>query len=288
MSASQKRITQRAPQSCVQCTKRKLRCSKAIPCSNCIDRGMSNRCHREAVILSSSEIHRRGKVERRSTSKAERRSATRAIGGPSLVQSLERVQSPTPSNASNDVQYRSTNDGDLAIEAAISLESLAWGAGAHQTSNSNEWHSPLSTVAYEIDRLIDRRRILDILDFHQKRVAWMHNVIYMPVFIKECQQYLAGLVKQDTAWLSLYSAVLCTSVYYMGEDQHHRLGLQDGYCLSQRLFKLTMDSLANSDFMTAQSVYSMQAICVILLCAHVLGYVYLFTAIIIHHPFQMS
>jgi hypothetical protein len=46
------RVTQRAPRSCYPCSKRKMRCSKTIPCHHCIRRNIKEQCAREDVVLS--------------------------------------------------------------------------------------------------------------------------------------------------------------------------------------------------------------------------------------------
>lgn len=43
------RSTQRPPKSCTQCTRRKVRCSKTIPCRQCIHRKLEQLCSREVV-----------------------------------------------------------------------------------------------------------------------------------------------------------------------------------------------------------------------------------------------
>ncbi|WVW85886.1 hypothetical protein I302_107924 [Kwoniella bestiolae CBS 10118] len=45
------RRTQRAPQSCSNCTKRKVKCTKVLPCTECLDRGLGSSCRREAVVV---------------------------------------------------------------------------------------------------------------------------------------------------------------------------------------------------------------------------------------------
>lgn len=46
------RVSQRAPLSCYPCSKRKMRCSKTVPCFHCVRRQIPEQCVREAVILS--------------------------------------------------------------------------------------------------------------------------------------------------------------------------------------------------------------------------------------------
>ncbi|ORX40003.1 hypothetical protein BD324DRAFT_607140 [Kockovaella imperatae] len=45
------RTTQRAPQSCLECTRRKIKCDKEQPCRACISRGEADQCRREAVVV---------------------------------------------------------------------------------------------------------------------------------------------------------------------------------------------------------------------------------------------
>lgn len=49
--ASMMRRTQRAPRRCQECSARKIRCNKVIPCEPCIRRGQAARCTRETVIV---------------------------------------------------------------------------------------------------------------------------------------------------------------------------------------------------------------------------------------------
>ncbi len=51
LNIKQPRKTQRAPKSCTFCAKRKIRCSKTIPCNSCIKRGTPHLCTREVVLV---------------------------------------------------------------------------------------------------------------------------------------------------------------------------------------------------------------------------------------------
>jgi len=48
---SQPRVTQRAPKSCTECTRRRIKCTKDVPCRPCIARGQRAECRREVVLL---------------------------------------------------------------------------------------------------------------------------------------------------------------------------------------------------------------------------------------------
>ncbi|CDK26970.1 unnamed protein product [Kuraishia capsulata CBS 1993] len=45
------RFSKRAPRACENCSKRKVKCDKKIPCQTCVSRGLSHSCGREMVIV---------------------------------------------------------------------------------------------------------------------------------------------------------------------------------------------------------------------------------------------
>lgn len=51
MENTTRRVTQRAPQACQRCSAKKMRCSKTVPCDECISQGMAVQCRREGVIV---------------------------------------------------------------------------------------------------------------------------------------------------------------------------------------------------------------------------------------------
>ncbi|KII95904.1 hypothetical protein PLICRDRAFT_34850 [Plicaturopsis crispa FD-325 SS-3] len=50
------RITQRAPMSCIECTRRKTKCDRKVPCSSCIRRSAGSTCTRERVLVKGTTI----------------------------------------------------------------------------------------------------------------------------------------------------------------------------------------------------------------------------------------
>jgi hypothetical protein len=267
MLAPEKRITQRAPQSYVQCSRRKLRCSKLIPCTNCVERGMKDRCHREAVILTrqnsrsgnisrprsqrrslhrdnvEATVPRAGEHEiplisdaheRSSSSSPGLRSAHEELGAPMesdrSLRSLRPRLSPmpipeydiassiaasmskrAPCNTQDDTADFSTrpDEGDLAIEAAMSLECLAW--GSYREQEPTGLSPAVLAVIDQLQSLVGKQEAQEIILFYQSYVAWMHNVLYMPLFTRHCDVYLSRRLQPDVAGLTSYSAVLCVS-----------------------------------------------------------------------------
>lgn len=240
--SSTHRVTQRAPKSCVYCSRRKLRCSKNIPCTNCVDRGIQVRCHREAVTLSSLSLQQKSR-QQSSPVETERRASqsltmTSISGSPSTAPVEDQMRcnfgalrQSRPARATesssdvfmniqepidtipvegNEVSSMGPSEGDLAIEAAMSLESLAWGT-AHVEHNKLLPSSTMLGLMEELQSFVTTQKVRDILRFHKANVAWMHNVVYMPLFIRECESYLTRRLQRDAAWLSLYCAVLCVS-----------------------------------------------------------------------------
>lgn len=99
--------------SCTQCARRKVRCSKTIPCSSCMDRGLASECHihsRDGLLNTghargsedcTSSLHEAVPSETRSaprpTSSHECDAAHRAYSPLTLVQDQTRQYSPVGS-----------------------------------------------------------------------------------------------------------------------------------------------------------------------------------------------
>lgn len=88
------RISQRAPTSCQQCSRRKVKCSKEIPCSSCVSRGLALECRRESVVLSKrTDHHHRLTRRRRQGRQAESLQIDETVPG---------LSTPLPSNSNFD------------------------------------------------------------------------------------------------------------------------------------------------------------------------------------------
>jgi hypothetical protein len=267
------RVTQRAPRSCYPCSKRKMRCSKTIPCHHCIRRNITEQCAREAVVLSKtlpdglpstpgalqhiinsaeSRDDRRyenssahdGGTSTSSTLTSTASSSPNAVGALSSAHLIRRhfgvsgwnstspvistttamagisssCQSPQAPNASfrnavnqstliGSISSQRPAESHIEMEAANSLETLAWGSHKNfvEMNHGRNW-------ALRIQGSLSSPQEREVLQFHQNHVAWTHNVLHMPTFIDECE--LHRQTQQSlprVGWLSLYYAVLSVS-----------------------------------------------------------------------------
>ncbi|CAK7235698.1 hypothetical protein SCUCBS95973_009355 [Sporothrix curviconia] len=106
----------------------------------------------------------------------------------------------------------------------------------------------------------------------------MWSTVYMPLFARDCEAAVlrpAGgstcSLQSDTAWVSLYCAVPCTGVYYMGGREHRQLGLNEGYAVARALYQLTVEAINAPDFIVVQSSENTRRIKVLLACANTMG-----------------
>lgn len=240
---SAQRVTQRAPKSCYPCSKRKMRCSKTTPCTACVRRDIPEQCHREAVVLSKTLSDHQPNPRRQQKSKSKsvetndhetfRREEAQAIVCRTVTVSegshsnfLNHTSSSPPASVDNNSSgnsyearwiptrptadntpsqtSESPTDGHLTMEAANTLESLAWGSHRAAVEVYNGRNR-----AWNIQGSLSNAQESSVLDFHRVHIAWTHNVLHMSTFIRECQNHRQPQqTLPEAGWLSLYYAVL--------------------------------------------------------------------------------
>lgn len=209
------RISQRKPLSCTSCAKKKLRCSKSIPCTSCIDRGLEASCAREKVIVRkkhqrSSSIGEGSSLGTATTSNNGPVShASEVSGSPLTIDSLCDASSPEATKS----QHPSAAVPD---DAPVTLENLALGrqrilnmrfTGGNLLNEPDDpaWLPP------QIDFIVSLAQARVLLAYHTRHLAWIHNVLHMPTFVEECENAFAQYVLKSRAWIALFYAFLCVS-----------------------------------------------------------------------------
>lgn len=168
------------------------------------------------------------------------------------------------------VEHSEHNSGEvLAMEAANTLESLAW--GSHQSLAQ----PPVDRIPWwETETLLTIEQEEAILHFHQENIAWTHNVLYLPKFIADYRRLRREGRLPHANWLASYYAIISVqrnltrnnkkirltyiqvSLLYMSRSQADDLGLQDASSTAQDFYQLTLQSLQTCDSaMTHDSMF---------------------------------
>lgn len=183
------RRSQRQPLSCLNCARQKIRCSKTIPCTACIDRGQDATCHRESVEVTSTRKRRRVSSFEPLEPEDEQQAFTpaQAASPPSLAYTRDVTHGPmsstphqsplTPASVSQSRVPHIQND------AVVTLEFLSHGRqsilriGDVAPSKPYYATTPAQRVeeSFSWDPLITIEQAHLMLAFHQERLAWMHN-----------------------------------------------------------------------------------------------------------------
>lgn len=206
-----------------------MRCSKELPCSNCIRRDIVEDCRREVVVLTK---HQKNQPS------SNRTSITPAAGNdsPSIPSSAVEQSGSTPSantssapehaarlkvlNASDATVSPAASRGELAMEAANALESLAW--GSHRASKVLQTDRPFAApVDVPGDYMISAWQEDVMLQFHRESIAWTHNICHMPAFIRQCRAYRNTKSLPDQMWLALYHAIISVSRQLCPDSRSH-------------------------------------------------------------------
>ncbi|KAK6384706.1 hypothetical protein LTS17_002269 [Exophiala oligosperma] len=242
-----------------------MRCSKEIPCTNCLKRGLAAECHREPVLLTK---------QRRlnNTASNERQFYHDRPTSPVTLNQVEGADtclhedSPDAATLSSGHQRREPGSETFGV-----LESLAWGRYSNTAQSTNSRRPASYETSEDCPNLLPLQQENAILAFQKDEIAWMHNVLHIPTFIEEWEQRRQQPRDRWTAMDALYFALMATGLYYMSSDQHEQIGIRAGYRLSEKLYHKAIMVLDLADFMLEHSIYSIQAICVFLPCAYGFG-----------------
>ncbi|KAL4902890.1 hypothetical protein BDW74DRAFT_186556 [Aspergillus multicolor] len=281
MSAARQRLA------CVECTRRKIRCDKVVPCRNCTRRGTT--CTRSKENKSDSLVEKlQARVQQLEATVLELSQANRPPMTPAADNAVERAAEP---------------DAEIG-DAATILEFLAWGRRKNPTyCNSLNIQSPGDVTAEVDDRgygqqalspgpdrasagaylqlLLPRRALVErLVAFHCDNVLWYHGSFDENEFLNQVDAFYRvaqGRVSHhsvDLQWLALFFAVLCGAISCAPGRSAESWGFQPWQqtCLAQRWYKAVSTCLHHADFTACHSVYAIQAVGTLTMSAHLLGF----------------
>ncbi|KAJ5496915.1 hypothetical protein N7463_008902 [Penicillium fimorum] len=246
------RVSQRQPQACRECTKRKRKCDKQNPCSRC--KRLNLKCSIEVVQLRRNAVQHGSEIEFLQSLVADLESSP-SDPVPPIVQKirnrvfrLETGQDPAESDVSNTpsappessttedrapgkaslgVTDNTSNQIDSSLLTAI--EHLAWGRNSagcfpHRTCSCQYRKDGLQSLSgtspflahgpsLELNSAFPSSTDAQkLIKFHLCHLAWHHNCIHGPTFLEQCELFWVTGKFDDPLWQALYFAILSSTV----------------------------------------------------------------------------
>lgn len=200
------RVSQRTPKSCRQCAQRKMRCSKEIPCANCLKRGLAGECHREPVLLTKQRrLNHPANNERQFYHDDSTSPLT-----PNHLNAVERPETCLPTGSPDAANLSSPEHQrrDPGSETFGVLESLAWGRYTNTPQSTHSRRPARYETSDDCPNLLPLQQEDAILAFQKDEIAWMHNVLHMPTFIAKWAERRQQPRDRWTAMDALYFALM--------------------------------------------------------------------------------
>jgi len=228
-NASTARTTQRLPLSCIECSRRKIKCDRSIPCRPCIDRGDDLGCHREQVTIKG-ELQNTGPGRRKTFEELQlqveelsRRieDLEKGVTYPARDESYGKSRPASPLNVDT------TRLPGIMEEAALGIgETSRWQAISRSEMDGTqhsyrEWYSPKSLEAC-LAVLPSQSQARALVTMYQDNAGWITGSVHISTFLKQQDRFwieLESHTVQDDMWLALYFAVLSVSAFFVEDDR---------------------------------------------------------------------
>lgn len=203
------RATQRAPRSCINCSARKVKCDRSVPCANCIRRGQSDTCVRETVLIRGQETTYRN--DARIPTYEELSSETQRLRN-ELDVLRSQANSPVPSPRKRPLLIPSASSKRFPVKGSAHelLEKRLWDdcASSMNRSSVTSWNDIILPTRSVSERLVS---------FDKTWNSWVHYAVEYPQMSNECNDFLnlleqgTPLNETDPAWLAVYFSILSVS-----------------------------------------------------------------------------
>lgn len=224
---------------CMECTRRKLRCSKHIPCSACVERGLTQLCRRRTEDATRAPLPSADRTGRPSPDSRPRVSSASTLwseaSGNHLINSLSehipalgdrpRVEqsssgpscaAPSPMHLPQSRPAHRKIVDNVSENAAVMLEFLALSrqsvlqiaeVGRSQSPPRNE------TVVETFDPVLTADQVRAMMLYHQECISWIHNVVHLPTFRDQCEQLFIDTAALQGGWLAVYYAMIAVCFF---------------------------------------------------------------------------
>ncbi|KAI4942308.1 hypothetical protein J4E86_010110 [Alternaria arbusti] len=231
MSEAGIKTSQRVSRSCVECSRRKIRCDKKSPCAPCVRRNAGNSCRRPIVRV-------RGQLTVYADSDAasaedvqledllRERGALRAqIAELETALALSKPCAHSRTSESTDYSAPSASLEDLipAFEQFdIGITTNAAREGGEKDL-IDRLYEPAADPIYLL--LPSKDASIQLVTFSLQTLGWLHCAVDADVFFGEHEEFWqstqlgAGIDRARRPWLVVYLAVLAVGILYFNPDE---------------------------------------------------------------------
>lgn len=216
---------------------------------------------------------------------------------------------PAPTYSGNIGASTSTNGpaGDVDNTPSV-LEFLTWGRSKlsdydlkaldllkepHQTGNAglpkdngSDWdisngHGGTGAAQVSFLQLLlpNRTQVFQLVDYHISSILWYHGCFHGPTFYEELKEVYKGpsglqVRNMDLRWTGLLFAIMAGSMTCANEQIASSWGFKrsERAKLTRQWYKATVTCLNLADYMWRHHIYSVEAITVLTMSAHILGF----------------
>ncbi|KAF5263096.1 hypothetical protein FOXYS1_6151 [Fusarium oxysporum] len=284
------RSSQRSVLACTNCSRRKIKCSKTIPCTACVRQSKAAQCQREPVTVVS---RRPVGCSKASTALDDPppvpvpEAASVATVSPASIEEVPTTVNPAAGSTATSINDSlpqidermiehllaslSTPDTRLTNEAAAMLEFLT-----HGRRNILDQFIGRESISTSMTQPVQKWNIFlpvedarSLLAIHEKHLAWMHNTVHMPTFLREFDENILKIAC-DSNWIALYYALLSQTLYHLDNDYLSSLPrpITVDSKASRTLFDKSREMLQKAEFMDKHKLTSVQTICLLVQVAH--------------------
>ncbi|KAJ4390870.1 hypothetical protein N0V93_004469 [Gnomoniopsis smithogilvyi] len=300
------RVSQRRPRACQECTKKKIKCDKELPCARC--RRLDLQCSRELVKIKSNVTQHAAEIAFLESVTSELEGASSQGDLQLIIQKLKdrtaKLQygdHPMPAaqprrglasgvavKESQEQGHINTRGVDLSL--LTTLEHLAWGrisgkcfphrgcgcqysSDIRPTSLADLGSSTHAGCKFPIIVGVDDAR--NLINFHLEHLAWHHNCLHAPTFLEQCDIFWKTGQCVHPLWYALYLAVLSATIFGIQSSAKSKIivdaGLDTSLPSALDVFTAMMDALWSGNFLQLAVLHSVQAIAISTEVAHNLG-----------------
>ncbi|RMZ71509.1 C6 zinc finger domain containing [Pyrenophora seminiperda CCB06] len=292
-------VSSRSRLTCSACTRRKVKCSKTVPCTNCIRRDQQDTCGindaqgnptsppqsltsraqeldylRQRLTQLENEIHQDNPTDR--------------------VATAHNLHPETPDVHSNETVH-DIDSIAATRDAATVLEFLAWGRRKDPDCHTVVSIEPAENVSPGVDTgilqdlsqlpvlqllLPNAQQVRQLVDYHRDCLLWYHGSYFDPTFQTQLSDFYDthnGMIEDPAVnlqWVALLFSILTASLTCAPDTQARAWGFDEAEreTLSRRWFQAIITCLNRADYTSNLNILSCQAITTATVSAHLLGF----------------